>query len=106
MSGRRAHAEIVGFEFLIEPRDGAPRWTRLQGSGGNLGAGCLYAVRDLSPRSGRVRETCERLIAIARAELDREGFVRTWTNHDDHTRRIASVPARAVLDCRPIRVQV
>lgn len=43
---------IIGFEFQIQERTGAPRWVRLMGSGGLLGDGALAA---LNGRTGTER---------------------------------------------------
>jgi hypothetical protein len=101
----KTRQEIQGFEFLVCV-DGRETWTRLQGSGGNIGAGTLYAVRDKRRSSLAVRSICDVFLQRARRELRNTGVVRTWTDHDDPSRRIAAVRADAVLDCRPIVVRV
>ena len=93
--------EIIGFEFQIE-RDGQRYWTRLQGSGGQLGAGSLHAVRDLGPKSERVKALCAKLMRAAREELRRAGTIRVYQDREDPGQRIRAVPASAIRACRPI----
>jgi hypothetical protein len=104
--GKRSHAtkaakEIVGFEFLIKD-DGKSYWTRLQGSGGQFGAGSLHAVHNLGPKTPRVQALCSKLLSQAREELRREGTIRSYRDHEDPARRIRPVAASAILKCRPI----
>jgi len=93
--------EIIGFEFLVD-HDGQRYWTRLQGSGGQFGAGSLHAVHNLGPKTRRVQALCSKLLSQAREELRREGTIRSYQDHEDPARRIRPVAASAVLKCRPI----
>lgn len=94
--------EIDGFEFLVERRGGKRSWVQLQGSGGRVGAGSLHAVRHHAADSEPVRTLCAKLLRQVRAELQRDGVVRIHRDHEDPERRIQSVAATQVLECRPV----
>lgn len=98
---KRAPKEITGFEFLIKD-DGKSYWTSLQGSGGQLGAGALHAIRNLDPKSPRVQDYAAKLLREAQKELQHEGTIRTYRDEEDPGQRIRRVTASAVLKARPV----
>ncbi len=70
---------LDGFLFTVTTRDGA-RTVRLQGSGGELGGGCLCAYNRMADEDECRHEYLGRVLtevlARARAEADETGLVR------------------------------
>jgi hypothetical protein len=98
---KKASKEITGFEFLIKDH-GKSYWTALQGSGGQLGAGALHAIRNLDPKNQRVQALCAKLLREAQKELQHEGTIRTYRDDEDPGQRIRPVAASAIQKARPV----
>ncbi len=90
---------LEGFLFTVTTPDGARREVRLQGSGGEIGGGCLAAHNTMleERRPAYLERVLADALACARHEALQTGAVRTL-DHDaeDYRDRIASVAVRSV----------
>jgi len=89
------------FEFKVKA-DGKEFWTQLQGSGGQVGNGCLHLDIDGLPSAKR-QQLFKKLLARAKAELELEGTVRVWKgDHLAPANRIEELEAQDLLEIRYI----
>ena len=71
--------DLEGFVFTVTTTDGRQLDVRLQGHGGERGAGCLSranALRGEAERGPYLERVCAELLARTRAEAEETGHVR------------------------------
>lgn len=92
------------FEFQLLTEEGDIFWTQIQGSGGQIGNGCLHL--DILKLSRMEQQTllAKNLLRARRERLD-EGALRIWKgDHLPPAERIVEVKVREVLDVRYVDV--
>ena len=103
MSNAASNRSINGFEFQIWLEDETAPWVRLQGNGGLWGDGALASLNAAGRRTKSLLARIElSVLNGVRAELRREGAVRVYVDHDDHTKRITPTKVLDVLNIRAI----
>ena len=91
---------ICAFVFEVEMPDGSRRKGKLQGAGGQYGNEILHSLSQGCPVE-RLDGIKTRLLARARAELEREGSLRMWNEGAPPTQ----LAALRVLSVRPVYIQ-
>lgn len=87
------------FEFKIRTADGE-FWTQLQGSGGQIGNGCLHIDIPGLPEQ-ECAKMLRALLVRARHELETEGHLRVWKgDHLPPAERIVPTEVLKVLEVR------
>lgn len=95
---------VERFEFEIlhvdARRDRENEWTKLQGSGGQLGNGSLYQLRP-ARNLETIHHTMADLLRRARA-YEHQNDLRTWQDHDEPGKRICKLRNCKVLGVRAV----
>lgn len=98
-------ARLEGFLFAIVTAAGERREVRLQGSGGEIGGGCLSAANTLigdPRRAAYVERALAEALARARFEAEQTGAVRVVDPNAPWETRITDTPVQAVESVRGI----